>query len=679
MKTQFLTLICCFACTWAAYGQKTWLGSSNDNWHTAANWSPSGAPNNTHDVVIGSATNQPRIFQNNAVCRNITFNSGGTLLISAGRTLSVFGTTFINNSGDDDVLFPGGLGVAWIIFANTGGGTNCTISGDTNFGTVVVNKPGNTVTFNASDAFTVRDMLRITDGNVVTTSSSVTLLASYDISDGWNTAFIDGTGTGTISAGDITVQQVVGDYDVGKKTWHLVSSPVHLAGSPNYWPNTMLDDNTNQTDVRNSSFAMNPSYGGVIPDWIFYDETTFHWTGGGSVPYVMSGWKGANPLHGTNNTTDALVMQGCVGRFKCYDDGTHCLPLDWTGIPNNGTITSPTLRYTNNSQPTLDGANLLGNPYPSPLDWASVWARLNASSPNPISPIVAIWQNDGGEYTGSYLTFNADDYSGDFDGVIAIGQGFFISTDTDNITIDLENSDRVNNNNVFFFRRGAPPLSFKIKLEGLGNKDITSVMMGNRYSSSFKRREDGPKMMNPGNSIYTKAGQDAMSLNYTTPPDAASKSVIPLEVALGQEGQFTLLPVNFNVEKEAYTIVFEDRQEKKFVAFDDNFHYGFHGTQGANGNRFFLHVLPAGYTDNTLGNLSPFNCFYANGNIYVHSAQNARLAVSDMHGRVVYSGRYTGAGGNEAIDASGFSKGIYILSLVNSDGSVQTQKLGISH
>lgn len=425
MKTFLITLVVFTALSNKAIAvTRNWNGGASVNWHQSSNWSPSGVPSNADDVIIGAAANQPIIGSSNGVCRTITFNSGGTLQINAGRVLTVYGTDFTNNSGNTNVLFPGGLGVAHIVFANTGGGANCTISGDTKFGTVVVNKSGNTVTFNSGDGFSIRDMLRITAGDVVTTSSSLTLLASYDVSNGWNTAYIDGGGAGAISAGDITVQQVLGDYDIGRKSWHFLSSPVHLSGSPNYWPNTMLDDNTNQTDVRNASFAMTPSYGGVIPDWIFYDETTAHWTGGGTVEYDMSGWKGANTLHGTNNTTDALVMQGVVGRFKSYDDGTHCLPLDWTGIANNGTITTPTLKYTNNGQ-TIDGTNLVGNPYPSPIDWASVWARLDNSGPTPISPLVAIWQNDGGEYTGSYLLFNASDYSGDFDGIIGIGQGFF--------------------------------------------------------------------------------------------------------------------------------------------------------------------------------------------------------------------------------------------------------------
>ena len=314
---------------------RTWSGATNSVWGTGGNWSGGVAPNSADDVIIGTATNQPQLTSANGSCKTITFNSGGTLLISAGRVLNVYGANFTNNSSNTNILFPGGLGAATVVFLTTGSGSNCTVGGNTNtnFGSITVNKSGsnNTVTFSSAATYTIRDVLKITAGNVVTTSTTLTLLASYDISSGWNTAYIDGNGAGVISAGDITIQQVLGDYDLGKKAYHFVKSialknKLDLINSQQPKKGRILDDNTDQTDVYNSSFSMYNGYGGTIPDWIFYDEPSFAWVG--LVPYSMSGWKGANPLYGTSNTTDALVMQGAVGRFKTFDDGTHCLPVD---------------------------------------------------------------------------------------------------------------------------------------------------------------------------------------------------------------------------------------------------------------------------------------------------------------------------------------------------------------
>ena len=56
------------------FGQtKTWDGSSSTNWNTAANWTPSGVPTASDDVVIpnSNGTNANPIISNNSFCKSI--------------------------------------------------------------------------------------------------------------------------------------------------------------------------------------------------------------------------------------------------------------------------------------------------------------------------------------------------------------------------------------------------------------------------------------------------------------------------------------------------------------------------------------------------------------------------------------------------------------------------------
>lgn len=125
----------------------------------------------------------------------------------------------------------------------------------------------------------------------------------------------------------------------------------------------------------------------------------------------------------------------------------------FTGVPNNGTITTPISRGTYNTvgsypspySPTNatqddDNYNLLGNPYPSSI---SADAFLTANSTN-IMGYINIWRHGIAPSTGAidpfynnyaynysaadYLTYNLSGPSSPlgFDGYIGAGQGFFV-------------------------------------------------------------------------------------------------------------------------------------------------------------------------------------------------------------------------------------------------------------
>ena len=53
---------------------KTWDGSSSSNWNTAANWTPSGVPTSSDDVVIPNNFNVT--VNTAAVCASFTINGG---------------------------------------------------------------------------------------------------------------------------------------------------------------------------------------------------------------------------------------------------------------------------------------------------------------------------------------------------------------------------------------------------------------------------------------------------------------------------------------------------------------------------------------------------------------------------------------------------------------------------
>jgi len=70
----------------------TWLGTTNSNWSTPANWDTNAIPTDTTDAIFSSANNNPCVVDIiTAVCRNLDFNGGtgytGTITMTNGITV----------------------------------------------------------------------------------------------------------------------------------------------------------------------------------------------------------------------------------------------------------------------------------------------------------------------------------------------------------------------------------------------------------------------------------------------------------------------------------------------------------------------------------------------------------------------------------------------------------------
>jgi hypothetical protein len=77
----------------------TWSGTTSTNWATASNWTPPYLPDATIDVTVPSTTNKPAVNASiQAVCKNITINSGASLTINPQGSLTVSGN-LTNNAG----------------------------------------------------------------------------------------------------------------------------------------------------------------------------------------------------------------------------------------------------------------------------------------------------------------------------------------------------------------------------------------------------------------------------------------------------------------------------------------------------------------------------------------------------------------------------------------------------
>ena len=98
---------------YAASYPETWNGSTSTDWNTALNWTPTGIPNASSDVVIPNVFTKPIIVQemtSPALCNNLTIETGSSLTVNAGKALTVYGS-LTNNAGNNGLIIGSGASV----------------------------------------------------------------------------------------------------------------------------------------------------------------------------------------------------------------------------------------------------------------------------------------------------------------------------------------------------------------------------------------------------------------------------------------------------------------------------------------------------------------------------------------------------------------------------------------
>ena len=93
MKTFTCSILFLFA-TCLPAAANTWLGTIDNSWHTAGNWSDGTVPDASTDVTIEPSANEPIISSGPAECRDMGTASGSFLEI--GASLTVHGDLNVN-------------------------------------------------------------------------------------------------------------------------------------------------------------------------------------------------------------------------------------------------------------------------------------------------------------------------------------------------------------------------------------------------------------------------------------------------------------------------------------------------------------------------------------------------------------------------------------------------------
>lgn len=605
-------------------GESTWTGSVSINWFATGNWSDNTVPGTTTNVLIPTGlTNYPAISTGTATAANINIQTGASLTVNAA-TLQIYGA--ITNSG----TFTATNGTI-----EMSGSTAQSIPAGAFAGNTILNLTvNNTAGVTLGGALNASGVVKVTAGQLQS-AGNLTLLSTAT-----RTALIDGSGSGSV-LGNVTIQR----YRPTGFGYTYFSSPFQAATV--------------------NEFADDINLSASFPTFYRYVENR-----------TSSGWVAYN------TSTNALTpMVGYAGNL-----GTNTSPvtIDMTGVVNNGTVTAPTL--TNNNQPYTLGFNLVGNPYPSPVNWdaAGGWTKTNVDN-----AIYYFNTSTTDQYTGTYSSYiNGISSDGIATNIIPAMQGFFVHVTNGSFpvsgTLAVNNTARVNDLAPNFHRER--PLTEPLLRISAGftddgmPADPAVIYFDNNALEDFEQELDALKIMNTDPAVpnlYVMAGSQRLSI-AAWPDDIDSSTVIPLGLTTDREGYISFtMPVRERIPAGWHFYLYD-----KEADITHDLHtatpYRLLLKKGTYNNRFFL-VLQAG-SDTTPDNTAYYHAFSTGNNLYGQfdkvPGEKCAIVVSNFSGQVLLRKDFTGNG--RYLLGSQYSSGIYIVTFL-ANGQQVSKKVFISN
>jgi hypothetical protein len=322
----------------------------------------------------------------------------------------------------------------------------------------------------------------------------------------------------------------------------------------------------------------------------------------------------------------------------------------WVAAPSTfdyigQTATGSTSLMVTNAQPF--GWNLLGNAYPSSLDWMQV-AAANAGTING-----AVYYLDAA--TGNYLSFNGG--MGGGSQYVPPMQGFFVSVANPG-SFQLDNTMRTHMGQNNYYKTEFDNL-LVLEVEGNGYSDATYLRFDDAATVGFDGQFDAYKLFTSFNEdlpqLYTKSADINLSINVL--PSATS---VDLSFFAGVSGD--------------YMISIDETNGMQYIFIEDHFtnqitdllsdDYSFSYNTSDDPERFTLHFTLMSVQESEI---NPFQIYTAENMLNVRLNENIEgiIRVHDIMGREL---------GNQTITSSEHSfsltgKSVYLISVTTNEGT----------
>lgn len=512
--------------------------------------------------------------------------------------------------------------------------------------------------------FTVSNNLTINSAGTLTINAGKTLITGGNLtlkSDANGTASI-GNSAGIIS-GNITVERYI---PANGRRYRFLSSPV-VGGTTLQWRDNagntsgrgiQITGSTGTVDAstNNAKSAFNyleTNTTGDINDaakWASIDGNTTLTNGKGYRVFVRGDRSiSLTTLNADNNATTIWVN-------GTYPTGTISLPVNYT--LGGG-----------------EGWNLVGNPYPSAIDWnaSSGWTKTN------LNDQIAVYRPSTNSYAYYTTTGNVSSNAGS--NIIGSSQAFWVKA-TDAPQLTCTEAVKTTSAPPTLLLKTTPTNQLKLKLtKDSSNIDETVIAFGEKYNDGFIETEDVCKLVNATVNISSVVGiEKYAAINFTS--TNYTEKTIPLSVWGNTIGNYELALTQLEGFDANINIFLRDNYLNTFTAINENKQINFtinNDSLSKGDNRFELLFKNSTTNLDRLLVLNTSVSVYPNPasdllNINISNAgfKNSSLRIYNLEGQQILSTNMIGA--NAQLNILSLSNGIYFVIITNENGFFKTVK-----
>ncbi|UQB67441.1 T9SS type A sorting domain-containing protein [Epilithonimonas zeae] len=364
----------------------------------------------------------------------------------------------------------------------------------------------------------------------------------------------------------------------------------------------------------------------------------------------------------------------------------------FTGSPNNGNLSYQYLKWTDADH----GFNLVGNPYPSNLDFDALY-DANSSL---IYGTAFFWTNQqyipgqqGSDYSGSnYAIYNrSGGVPSTFqDGVssptptqyIKVGQGFLVQSmaGSNNQPLQFNNSMRSYSPSSIFFNKGESQKSSKDRFwlnlkspSNINNTILLSYIPG--ATDGYEKLYDADLLVVGSDAFYSINGASKLAIQGRKYP-LNTNDMVTLGAKYYETGDYSIILGEkeglFNGDQVIYL---KDKKLNKVINLTEEGSYKFAASKGLDETRFEVIYQDLSSFETANKNAGTVNVIKDESELIVIDTRDniKNVDVFDASGKLI-----TSLSGNNTkeikLSTVGFVKGVYILK-ITSDKGITTKKV----
>jgi len=316
---------------------------------------------------------------------------------------------------------------------------------------------------------------------------------------------------------------------------------------------------------------------------------------------------------------------------------TTTLMYEFLNAPNTGNQSIeifPGIGYS--------GYNLVGNPYPSSIDWSLLDDTYGA---------VYYWKDN------AYISWNNGIGSGI--SLVPPFQGFFIFVPQDQYnpegsTFEVNNNHRIHPSGITYYKSELKSQTLVLETLSQDYADQVFISFDKNQTEGFDFHSDAYKMLSPAtglSQLYTLASGDLLSIDVRPETDR-----IQLGFTNDQAGNYN---IGIAAASDVEGVILEDTKTGTFHDLSAGiFEFSWNPNTDTE-NRFILHVNTTGLEDTE--HSSNIKVLSSSEKIKILGAEKGEVIIINMHGQMVHKESLS-ANGEIAIP-SYLKTNIYLLTL----------------